>query len=347
MIKSLILLAVFLLLIPILAGLLFTRFTEKENNDPLYNLVAGSVFSMGLFEAIALPMIAGRQSLSLLIKIYGGILMGAAAVSLCLNYKRICQMVLETVTAVKSFTLAVWAELALVLGQVLIYVRYQYTNTDDAFYVASAATSLSTDTIFQFNPYTGELYKNLPSRYVLSPFHAFTAVISKVTDTHPAIIAHSVFMIWFLLIAYMVYALMGRLLFAGDKEKTGYFLIIVTVLSIFSGYSERTSGLFLLIRLWQGKAVLAGVLLPLVLYLFLRLFFPGGEKAPGAEWILLGFLMSACCLVSSMGVMLGAVMAGSLGLLLAVKKRQFRVLACTVLCCLPNIICAGAYLLIR
>ncbi len=73
----------------------------------------------------------------------------------------------------------------------------------------------------------------------------------------------------------MVYALIGRNLFHGDKEKTGYFLILVTMLTIFSGYSERTSGLFLLIRLWQGKAFLAGILLPLTLYLFLRLFCRG------------------------------------------------------------------------
>ncbi|MCM1257795.1 MAG: DUF6077 domain-containing protein [Roseburia sp.] len=347
MIKSLILLAVFMLLLPFLLGLLFTRFVEEEKNNPLFNLVAGYIFAMGVFEVIALPLIAGRQSLSLLIKLYGGVLVIFAALSLVFNYKRIFQVVLETVTAVRNFTLAIWAELVLIFCQLLIYVRYHYTNTDDAFYVASATTALFTDTIFQYNPYTGELYKNLPSRYVLSPFYSFIAVVSKAVDNHPAIIAHSVFMILFLMIAYMVYALIGKALFAGDIEKTGYFLILVTFLTMFSGYSERTSGLFLLIRLWQGKAVLAGIFLPLILYLFLRLFFPDGDKAHVTEWILLLFLMSACCLVSSMGIMLGAIMTGILGILLAVKKRRFRNLICAFLCCAPNIFCAGAYLLIR
>lgn len=347
MLKSLILLAVFMLLLPFLLGLLFTRFTEEEKNNPLFLLVSGYILAMGLFQVIALPLIAAKQSLTLLITIYGGILALLAAVSLVLNYKRIAVVVLETIAAIKSFTLEIWVELVLIFCQLLIYLRYQYTNTDDAFYVASAVTSLSTDTIFQYSPYTGKIYKHLPSRYVLSPFHSFIAVVSKAVDNHPAIIAHSVFMILFLVIAYMVYALLGKALFGGDREKTGYFLIFVTLLTIFSGYSERTSGRFLLIRLWQGKAVLCGILLPLVFYLFLRLFSREGDKMPWAEWSLLLFLMSACCLVSSMGIMLGAIMTGILGVLLAVKKRRFRDLACTFLCCAPNIFCAGMYLLIR
>ena len=75
----------------------------------------------------------------------------------------------------------------------------------------------------------------------------------------------------------MVYALIGRNLFHGDKEKTGYFLILVTMLTIFSGYSERTSGLFLLIRLWQGKAFLAGILLLDAVSVFKALL-PGGRE---------------------------------------------------------------------
>lgn len=347
MLKTLILLAVFLLLVPFLLGLLITRFTEMEKNNVMFNLVAGYILALGLFEVLALPMIYGRKSLSLLISFYGGILLAGAVFSLIINCKRVYQASLDTISEVKRFPLAVWGEIILIFCQVLIYKRYQYTNTDDAFYVASAATSLSTDTIFQYNPYTGELYKNLPSRYVLSPFHAFIAVVSKAVCNHPAIIAHSVFMIWFLLVAYMVYALIGRNLFHGDKEKTGYFLILFTMLTIFSGYSERTSGLFLLIRLWQGKAFLAGILLPLILYLFLRLFREEEVRACLPEWILLVFLMSACCMVSSMGVMLGAVMTGILGLLLALKKRRFSLLVLAFLCCIPNIFCAGAYLWIR
>lgn len=150
MLKTLILLAVFLLFVPFLLGLLITRFTDREKNNVMFNLVAGYIFALGLFELLALPLIYGRQSLSLLMKLYGGILFAGAALSLIFNYKRLYQVFLDTVSDVKGFTLAIWGELVFIFCQVLIYKRYQYTNTDDAFYVASAVTSLSTDTIFQY-----------------------------------------------------------------------------------------------------------------------------------------------------------------------------------------------------
>lgn len=344
MIKSVILIAVFLILLPFLLGLLYTRFVEEEKNSIFLNIAAGYIMAMGLFEIVTLPLIWMGQSLKVLLVVYGGILFAAAVISLILNWRRFGEVLLDTVQMVRSFTLCIWMELVLIAGQIFIYVRYEYMNADDAYFVASATTSIATNTIFAYNPYTGNAYENLPSRYVLSPFHAFIAVVSEAVDTHPAILTHSVFMILFLLLAYAVYALIGRALFAKDSEKTGYFLVILSALNIFAAYSERTSGLFLLIRLWQGKAILAGILLPLILYLVLRIFLLEGKRA---DWFLLFGLMCACCMVSSMGIMLAAIMLGIFGILFAWKHKSIRILFYTAACCIPNVICAGIYLVIK
>ncbi len=344
MIKSLALIAVFLGVIPFLLGLLYSGFIKEEKDNILLHMAAGYVILFGLFEILALPMIWTGQSLSVLTLLYGGILIFASAVSLLLHFRRIPGIFLGTACAVKRFTLCIYAQLLLIVMQIFVYLRYQYTNADDSFFVASAATSLATDTIFAVNPYTGAEYASLPSRYVLSPFHAFTAVIGKMTDTHPAILSHMVFMIVFLVLSYAVYTLLGRAFFAYDMERTGYFLVILSGLHLFSAYSERTSGLFLLIRLWQGKAILAGILLPMILYLGVRIFLLEGSRA---DWVLLCVLMWACCMVSSMGIMLGAVMLGILGILFAFRKRSLRLLFGAAACCFPNLLCAGIYLVIR
>lgn len=344
MIKSMALLSVFMGAVPFLLGLFYTRFVEEEKDNLLLHMAAGYVIMFGAFEILALPLIWQKQPLSLLIGLYEGLLLVLSAFSLALNFKRIPGIVLETVRAARQFTLCIWAQLALIAGQVFVYARYQYSNADDSFYVAAATTSLATNTIFAYDPYTGAVYESLPSRYVLSPFYAFAAVIGKVTDTHPAILAHSVFMILFLLLSYAVYALIGRALFSYDMEKLGYFMVLLSALNIFAAYSERTSGLFLLIRLWQGKAALAGILLPMVLYLAVRIFIMGGGTA---DYCLLLLLMCACCMVSSMGIMLGAIMVGMTGILFAWKKKNPRVLLGPFLCCLPNLFCALVYLLIK
>lgn len=364
MIKSMVLLTVVLGICPFLLGLFYTGFhyaaapkegvmsecpEGTEKNNILLHMAAGYVIMFGLFELIALPLIFLRQSLTMMVCLYGGIVLVISVLSLVCNIKRIPKIFWNIKQAVQSFTVCIWGQFLIIAGQIFIYIRYQYYNSDDALFVASATTSLATNTIFEYSPYTGTLYEKLPSRYVLSPFYGFTATISKVTDTHPAIVAHMVFMIVFLLLFYAVYALLGRLFFSCNMEKVGYFMILASALQIFSAYSERTSGLFLLIRLWQGKAVLAGILLPMILYLAMRLFFDSTEnkREEMADYVLLFFLMCACCMVSSMGVILGAVMLGILGILAAWRQKQIRLLVNTVLCCLPNLLCAGIYLVIR
>lgn len=344
MLKSMLLIGVVLILVPILLGMLYTKFITEGKNNILLNLAAGYIIGFGVFELVTLPLIWLRASLDSLCMLYGGIMLLGAIVSVAINYKRFADMIKDTVNGIKTFTLCIWAELLLIGGQILFYVRNSYSNADDAFFVASATTSMATNTIFVFDPYTGAAYSSLPSRYVLSPFYAFYAVISKAVDTHPAILAHSVFMILFLLLAYAVYTLIGQALFHNNTEKIGYFLIVLTFLNIFSAYSERTSGLFLLIRLWQGKAILAGILLPLILYLTIRIFVWEGKKA---DWVLLFLLMCACCMVSSMGIMLGAIMTGIFGILYAIKHKSIKRLIFTALCCIPNMICAVVYIVIR
>lgn len=346
MIKNMALSAVVLGIVPFLLGLFYTGFTEKEKNNILLHMASGYVIMFGLFEIIALPLIFLHRSLSMLVYLYGGVLAVFSVISLLCNIRRIPVIFDGIKHAVREFTLCIYAQLFLILGQIFVYIRYQYYNTDDAFFVAASSTSLATDTILAYSPYTGTLYEKLPSRYVLSPFYAFTAAVSKMTDLHPAMIAHMVFMILFLLLSYAVYALLGRIFFSCNMEKLGYFLLLVSALHIFSAYSERTSGLFLLIRLWQGKAILTGILLPMILYMAVRMFFDLSEDVI-ADWALLFFLMCACCMVSSMGIMLGAIMIGILGILAAWKQKRLRPLAGTALCCLPNMLCAGIYLLIR
>lgn len=344
MIKSMAFIAIFLGVIPYLLGLFYTGFVEEEKDNILLHMAAGYVIMFGLFEIVALPLSFLRQPLSLLVGVYVGSLLFVAVLSLIKNARRLSGIFFGTFGAFRQFTLCIWAQFLLIAAQVLFYVRNQYINSDDSFFVASATTSIATNTIFAYNPYTGAQYAKLPARYVLSPFYAFTAAIAKITDTHPAILAHMVFMILFLLVAYAVYALIGRALFDHDLEKTGYFLLIVSALYLYSAYSERVTGMFLLLRLWQGKAVLAGILLPMIFYMAIRIFLLEGKLA---DYLLLAILMCACCMVSSMGIILGAITLGSLGVLFAFRQRSIRLLFSTAVCCLPNLICAGIYLIIR
>ena len=187
-------------------------------------------------------------------------------------------------------------------------------------------------------------YATLPTRYVLSPFFSFVAFLSRISGVHPAVTAHVVLAATLIILSYAVYALLGRKLFSGQPAQAAYFLFFVILLTLFSGYTVYTQGMFTLVRIWQGKAVLCAILVPMAFYMMLHLW--EGESVR-ADWLFLLLLMCACCMVSSMGIMLGAVMLGIFGILSAARNKSIKMLIYTALCCIPNMIRAAIYLAIH
>ena len=166
MVKGLVLAAMLLGVLPFLLGLLVTGLKapkdgmririsgiHQERDNLLFHVAAGYIVMFGLFWIVALPMVWLGQTLSLLGWVYAGGMLFLAVVSLLLNYRRLPAVLGAAVCAVKRFTLCIWAQLLFALGQAAVYLRYQYTNADDAFYVASATTSLATDTVFRVGIY--------------------------------------------------------------------------------------------------------------------------------------------------------------------------------------------------
>ena len=235
-----------------------------------------------------------------------------------------------------------WIAAGVILVQIGVCVYYAHMDADDAFYVATATTSVHTDSIFAYNPYSGAEYAVLPRRYVLSPFPVLLAVISQLSGgLHPAVTAHTIYPVVFLLAAYLVYHQFGRLWFAEKRREQGLFLFFCAVIIWFSGFSVYTGGNFMLVRIWQGKAVLAAVILPFLIYLGLVLML---EDQPEYPWLLLAMANLAACHVSSMGIMLAPVVTGLFVLLALVKNRSPRRFLYGILCCMPSLLLGGVYL---
>lgn len=341
---NIIVLFLMLMVVPEIVGMLYTGFLPEERNGIAINWGAGFIILWGLFEIIVLPLIYLKKSLNLLCMVYGGIIVLCMIVGVVRSRERIIPMVKQSISSIRSKALIGWGNVLLILGQVYIYLRYMHIDDDDAFYVGAAATAVSTNTIFSIDPYTGMEFAKLPSRYVLSPFFSFIAFLSRISGVHPAVVTHLVLAGILIVLSYTIYALVGRKLFPDSSKLSEYFLFFVILIILFSGYTVYTQGMFTLVRIWQGKAVFCAVLVPMISYIMLHL---ASGRAFVADWCFLFLLMCACCLVSSMGIMLGAIMLGIFGILHVIRDRDFKKFFCTALCCLPNIVCAGLYLVIH
>ncbi len=344
MLANVIALFMILIIVPGVVGMLYAGAQPEGGGGLLLSWVAGYVILWGFFEVVALPLIFQRQSLDVLCMAYGGLVILLVAAAILVNRRKIAPMARKGISAVRGLSFMGWLNLLLVLGQAFVYIRYMHIDDDDALYVGAATTAVSTNTIFSVNPYTGAAYAKLPSRYVLSPFFSFAAFLSRISGVHPAVTAHVVLAAALIVLSYGVYALIGRKLFPGQPGQAKSFLFFVIMLTLFSGYTVYTQGMFALVRIWQGKAVFCAILAPMVFYMMLHLW---EGKAAFWDWLFLFLLMCACCMVSSMGIMLGAVMVGIFGIMNFVKNRDVKMLACTALCCAPNVLCAALYLALR
>ena len=237
-----------------------------------------------------------------------------------------------------------WIAVAAIFIQIFIAVVYAHMDADDSFYVATATTSVQTDSVFQYNPYSGAEYRILPKRYVLSPFPVLLAIFSRLSGgMHPAVLAHTVYPAVFFAAAYLVYHQFGKMFFPEKKREQGIFLLFCAVLIWFSGFSVYTAGNFQLVRIWQGKAVLASVILPFLMYLGFDIML---KEQVGYSRFLMIFASMAACHVSSMGIMLAPIVIAAYTLLTLWKTRSIRCMGYTILYILPSLILGSVYLML-
>ena len=238
--------------------------------------------------------------------------------------------------------------LGMVVIQALLLVIGVHYDDDDAFYVATATTAIDTDTIYRFNPFTGNEYKDLPDRYVLSPWPLFSAVLSYFFNIRPIVVFHTILPALLIPMTYGVLFMMGEAVWKEDPHrqlKSYAFLIAASFLQIFGAFSTWSVGMRLLIRVWQGKTVLASLIIPLLMVLIIRDW--ESEKLSPKMMLYITVTLVAGCFLSSMGVVLGAIELGALGLTRAVVKRSIKYSIALIPCCTINVLLGVIYLAIR
>lgn len=339
-----------LMLMPWGAGTLFFR--KGKNLRHGQSFLIGYVFLFSVTELLTLPAIWLKLPLHVLSICYAVIGVGTAGAGICcgkVNYRKAGVThdngkIIKT-ARLRNVSAWLWIALILIAAQICVASLLAHMDADDAFYVGTATTAVHTDSVFAVNPYTGNAYRKLPSRYVLSPFPIFLAVISQLCGgLHPAILAHVIFPAVFLVMAYLALYQFAELFFPKDADARGIFLILGCVLTWFSGFSVYTSGNFQMIRIWQGKGLLAAALLPLSIWLCMKIVM---QKKPEFPWYFLLLTNGACCLVSSMGIMLSPLVMGIFAVMGAIHCRDPKRMIKCILCCIPSIVLGTAYVLIK
>lgn len=207
--------------------------------------------------------------------------------------------------------------LLVVLLQCLIVIFYQDVTVDATYYVGQVSTSVYTDTLQRYDPYTGEILKKFSARYVFSSYPMHNAVWCSLLGVHPIVQAKIVMAVMNVLAANAVVYQIGKRLFEEQKRKASLMVCIVAFLQLFS-YTIYTPGTFFFTRCYEGKAILANISMLLVFYCGIWFWQEAEDKR---MWIFLLLTnISAITFSGSAIIMPAAVSAAILPGILRTKK---------------------------
>lgn len=259
------------------------------------------------------------------------------------GYKTICK---EQFLWIKQHKLLFGVLAVLWLTQMLALLFLAVNDGDDAYYMAIASVAESSG-----NMYTANVYAfggtELNYRYALAPFPIWIAFLSKISGVHTLIIGHVILGIILVTMSYIIYAQIGLELLGDNYRKRMQMLIWVAVLFIWGNTSSHTAESFLLLRSRQGKALVAGLVFPAMIYLLIKIGHALEQrmKISVKEYLLAAVIILVGCLGSTLGGVLIILLWGSGLLFLAIGYKKWLLLPAGVLSTVPGLIFALIYLL--
>ena len=315
---------------------------NQGNNGMAHTYIVGMLCMFSVFHVLAVLFTFLKYSLTALSVVYCVVLIG---IIVCLYAGR-GQGILRnwTMNIQIRGTWLKWMVFVLILFQVLYVCIYSHTDADDATYVGIATTSYFSDTLNQINPLTGDAI-NISgfADYILAPISLFWAMWAKTWGLHPAFLMHVLCPVILIPTAYIVYYLVAKVFFKEEKKRW-QFLFFVNILNIWGNWAIRSTSTFLLFRIWQGKAVLAAILVPLTIYLMARI--KTGDDA-WDNWFLLFLNSISCCLVSGMGAILFPVLMLAYATPDLLMERKWKRIVHYFICMIPCMISAGLYIALK
>lgn len=253
----------------------FVQMIFKFKNGIAIKVIVGYLLIIGIFHLISIPFMIKETSFTPLYILYlcilGIIVFAYIVSSICLKRFQFKNDIIQLSSSIiKDKKIIFWWMLAigLIVFQVLKVYYSVHPNVDDQFYVSQIKTLLDRNAIMDIMPSSGEGIFVFPDMYKLVSFETWLGVICKLFSVEAAILCHTIIPLFLIPLSYIVMYKVGKELM-GDK--VAIFMIFISLLNIFSGYSAFTQGAFLLLRIWQGKAVMVNIIMPLLLYVFLKI----------------------------------------------------------------------------
>ncbi len=274
------------------------------------NILTAWLFVIGLAEAVHLTVLVTGRHFSDSVKLFQfGLVFLAVAAVLCLFFgyrqKRSadggkCDGAGAVADRKKEIPLFIlFAILAVVQIFFVVDSRAVYTATDMT--VETVNTMLTTDTLYQYNPMTGQAYaQGMPLRLKILCLPTLYGFLCRMFHLNASELVWTIVPALTLIGSYLAYAAVAKALFADNASHRAAFLILVVCILWAGNYLYGMDGFGVQYAGWQNTTIRMAILVPYTFSLCLR-----------RKWgrVLLCILTEACIMWTLYGLGACAVVA--------------------------------------
>lgn len=305
----------------------------KDNNCTIgLTVFIGFFMYYFIFQIISLPLILTRQALSTLSIVWTVVVLLVFIFSMVLN-KNVWKHSYQQIISHKWWNPASVIIFLIILAQIVLVLSH-YTNNhmDAAYYVGKVSTDVYTNTIGQYDPYTGEKLAFFAMRYLPATYNVHDAVICQLSGLHPLIETKTTMSVIVILLSNLVSYKCAEILFQDYKKAQVCMFFFISIINLFN-YSAFTSSGFYFYRTFEGKSILANIILPAIFYTFLRLY---KDRRSNANWFMMLIISCSGNAISMSSLMIVPVaITAAIGTLFLLKPDRTlipRYLICIIPC---------------
>ena len=285
------------------------RFKNRIKRNVAFHIIIGFIVYQIIFQVCAIPFIWLKRSLTELTFVWTALITVIVIVAVVKARKRIPEDFCFVKKILKEHRLLMGITIIAVLIVCWYTTLNGELNDDSLYYIGVVNTTVTTDTMFQYNAYTGVAMPSHYFRRVLVTFEINAAVVCRIFGVNLNVILTA-----------LTIALIGTTVFCDEKtvEKSAILVCVSMALYFIADSTMYSNATFFLTRTYEGKAYAGNALIYFMVYLCICLM----QTKRKSYLLLIGLLIWGCSAISSTAAMVSIAGAGTM-LLAYLISRTF------------------------
>ena len=335
------------MLIVLISCLIYLAFGSlvcvNRNKDfsGVITLVVGFFAYYALFFVVCLPIMITYRPLSLLTKCWSCVVIVVVVIAIVIAGRTWINKIKSLITYVKQSPVIIGITLLLIVIQIVLVTSTYNFTLDAAYYVANVATSVNTNMINVYDPFTGAWQDHFELRYAFATYSIHDAVVCQLTGIPALVQTKMVMSAIVMLISNLLYVWLCKFMCAENRRK-GLIMYLFMVVINFTFITIYTSSNFLMNRTYEGKSIVGNIAVIAVFAIYMMAV---RRDLKIRDFAMLFTICLGTATVSSTANMLLPAQICILFVPYVIRRKAIKLIPGFLICMLPEVVMMLMYVL--